>query len=291
MPSGGYTPPPGGYTPPPSGQGQGSYTPPPQGGYVPPQGGYTPPPPPPQGGYAPPPGQGGYGAPPQPPPGDFKVDMNQMKSTNFQGLFQKYMNALTKPNVSTYEAEIPQANWNAVLIGVGIVTVVSLLLGLLRALLFPAVVNPLGNQFGSDANMSAITNMASGATVGSALFGIIFTPLLFFCGAGILWLTARMFGGTGSNFMTHCYLLSLSYTPTRVIAAVLNFIPVLGLISFIVILYQFYLAGLALQASQRMQPGRAQMAAWIPLLVGILLFCLMTVACAGLLASALGNIR
>src|SRR5207253_9546373 len=89
------------------------------------------------------------------------------------------------------------------------------------------------------------------------------------------WLAARMFGGTNSNFMTHSYLLSLSYTPLRIIGSVIGIIPILGgLVAFAAGLYQLYSAGLAMQASQRMQPGRAQLAAWLPLVVGILLACL-----------------
>jgi site-specific recombinase len=113
----------------------------------------------------------------------------------------------------------------------------------------------------------------------------------FFLGAGILWLAARMLGGTGSDFMTHSYLLSLSYTPTRVLGALLGIIPIIGwLIGLALVIYQLYLAGLAMQASQRMQPGRAQMAAFLPAIIGVVLGGLCCVIAFGAIVAALSGL-
>jgi hypothetical protein len=283
QPTSGYTPPPGGdYTPPPPPppaqptQPMGGYTPPPGGGYAPP-------PPPPGGGYGAPPG--GYGAPPPPPPpmggptGGPSFNMGNMGTVNqatLQDLFQSYMNAVTKPNVSTYEMEIPKASWLRTLVGVAAVAIVSFIVSLAFAGAAAAYLSSLRQQLldrgytGPD-----FTAYAGGGGVGGAIFTLIFTFVWFFLGAGILWLTAKMFGGTNSNFMTHAYLLSISYTPLRLIGAIVGIIPILGgLVAFAAYLYQLYSAGLAMQASQRMQPGRAQLAAFLPLIVGILLFCI-----------------
>ncbi|MGA7732360.1 MAG: Yip1 family protein [Chloroflexia bacterium] len=299
---GGYAPPPGGYTPPPPPPQPGGYTPPPPpppggaaGGYTPPPGGYAPPPPPPGGpaGY-------GYGAPPPPPPrpaGGGSFNMEDIRKVDYQNLLQKYINVLTKPNVAVHEAEIPHANWTSVLIGVGLATVANFIFRLLSGLLFAGQVNMgLGdlqrqlNQQGSNVDLSMFNNV-SGAGTWGAVGSLITTPLFFFLGAGLLFMMGRLFGGTGSDFMTHSYLLSLSYTPTRVIAAVLSIIPVVGIIGGLLSLYQIFLAGLSLQASQRMQPGRAQLAAWLPTIVGLVLGCLSIFLCAGLLVAALGGAR
>jgi Yip1 domain len=305
-PQGAYTPPPppqGGYTPPPQG---GGYAPPPQGGYTPPQqGGYAPPPqggytPPPGGGYTPPP-QGGYGAPPPPPGGmggpaggpSFNVgNMGTVDQATVRDLFQSYMNAVTKPNVSTYEAEIPRASWLRTLVGLAAVDIVSFLVSLVAAATASAGVNQALSQLHAQGyyGFDGVMSIAGGGGIVGAIIGLLLVPAWFFLGAGILWLTARMFGGTNSNFMTHSYLLSLSYTPLRIIGGVLSIIPILGaLVSFVAYLYQLYSAGLALQASQRMQPGRAQLAAFLPLIVGILLGCLCFFVAIALFASALRN--
>ncbi|HET9493947.1 MAG TPA: YIP1 family protein [Chloroflexia bacterium] len=300
--SGGYTPPPsepaGGYTPPsqpaggytPPSEAAGGYTPPagggptqPVGGYTPPpSGGYTPPPPPPGGGYTPPPPTG----PVTRPEGGGAFDINS--------LFQSWLNALTKPNVTTYEAEIPRANWTSTLVGVALVAIVGAIMSLLAFGATAAMLDPFTDMLRQqDPNFdpNTLTQFYGGAGVGGAISTFIFTFVTFFLGAGLLWLTARMFGGTGSDFMTHSYLLSLSYTPTRVIAAVASIIPLLGgIVSFVLFLYQLYLAGLAMQASQRMQPGRAQMAAFLPTVVGIVLGGLCCLLAFGAIVAALGGL-
>ena len=279
-PSGGYTQPTGGYAPPPE---QGGYAPPPQGGYAPPpqQGGYAPPP---QGGYTPPPGAGyppppppppgaGYGAygapPPPPPPGSMGTaagagvtvgSMGTVNQATLQSLFQSYMNAITKPNVATYEAEIPNASWLRTIIGVVIVDVVAFIFALIAVAIGSAQVNQALSQLHAQGiyGYDGLLNLFGGGGFFGAFIGLFLSLLWFFVGAGILWLSARMLGGTGSNFMTHAYLLSLSYTPLRIIGAVIGVMPVLGgLVAFVAYLYQLYSAGLAMQASQRMQPGRA----------------------------------
>jgi hypothetical protein len=262
--SGGYTPPPepvGGYTPPAGGgptQPVGGYTPPPSGGYTPP--------PPPTGGYTPP--------PPPPPPGPL-MRPEGGGAFDIQSLFQSWLNALTKPNVTTFEAEIPRANWTSTLIGVAVVAIVSAIMSLLAFGATAAMMGPFTDmlrQQDPSFDPNTLTQFYGGAGVGGAISAFIFTFITFFLGAGLLWLVARMLGGTGSDFMTHSYLLSLSYTPTRVIASILSIIPIVGgLVGFVLTIYQLYLAGLAMQASQRMQPGRAQMAAFLPAIVGIVL--------------------
>ncbi len=221
--------------------------------------------------------------------------MADISKVDYQNLMQKYINVLTKPNVAVYDAEIPQANWMTVLIGVVAVTVVTLIFRLISALVFAGAVNSSFsqlqsqlNQQGSNVDLSFMNNL-SGASVATAFGSIISVPLAFFLGAGLLFLMGRLFGGTGSNFMTHSYLLSLSWTPTRIIAAVLSIIPFVSILGSLLFLYQIYHAGLALQSSQRMTSGRAQLAAWLPLLVGILLFCLIIVLCFGIILAAING--
>jgi hypothetical protein len=213
---------------------------------------------------------------------------------DIQSLFQSWMNAFTKPNVATYEAEIPRANWTSTLIGVAIVAVVAALIALLTAGASRAMMEqfrPFLEQQDPNFDPEQL-GWIYGATGGTgAVSSFIGTFITFFLGAGVLWLAARMLGGTGSDFMTHSYLLSLSYTPTRVLGALLGIIPIIGwLIGLALVIYQLYLAGLAMQASQRMQPGRAQMAAFLPAIIGVVLGGLCCVIAFGAIVAALSGL-
>ncbi len=161
QPTGGQpTQPVGGYTPPP----QGGYTPPPSGGYSPP------PPPPPGGGYAPP--------PPPPPPGGPGFNMGNMGEVNqaqLQGLMQKYINIVTKPSAGAYEAEIRQANWQTVIIGVVAVAVIGALAALIRGLFFPVSVSTYG--LGNSAATSAVTSFAAATGIVGAIITLFLSPL------------------------------------------------------------------------------------------------------------------
>ena len=268
--SGGYTPPPagGGYTPPPAG---GSYTPPPAGGS------YTPPPAP--GNYTPPPTGGGYGAPPPAPPaGGGQFD--------FQGLLQSWINAITKPNAGTYENEIPRANWVSVLVGVALVTLVSIIMGLIGGAAAAESTEALREQLGGR-DLPFDPGMVS---TGSGFGAIIFTPLFFFIGSGILYMLAKMFGGQGNDFMTHSYLLSLSYAPLGVLAALVGIIPGVGaLLGLVILVYRQFSQGAAIQAYHRLASGRAQLTAFLPLIVMFALVCICALLAVFGLAAALGG--
>ncbi|HEY0070837.1 MAG TPA: YIP1 family protein [Chloroflexia bacterium] len=277
----------GGYTPPPSG----GYTPPPPGGYAPPPpGGYAPPPP---GGYTPPPPGGGYGAPPPPPPptgGMGYPGGGAGGQLDIQDLFQGYMGAVTTPTTTFYESQIPKANIIKVLIGLGIVVVVNVIVGLIGAGAAAAAMAPLRDQLRAQGVNFDPTGLAAGGGISGALFTIILTPLTFFIGSAIIYGLAKMLGGQGADFMTHSYLLSLSYVPLGVLASVLGLIPALGsLVALVALLYRQYSQGKSLEASQRMAPGRAQLAAFLPIGIGILLVCLcILLATFGLMAAING---
>jgi hypothetical protein len=211
--------------------------------------------------------------------------MGTVNQATLQDLFQSWVNAVTKPNVATYEAEIPKATWLRTLIGVFAVDIIAFIFALIAAAIGGAAATAFLNSLNSQGrNFSQYANFTGGYF--AAFSGLIWTPILFFLGAGILWLVSSWFGGTNSNFMTHSYLLSISYAPLRIIGAILNVIPVLGLLSFVLFLYQLYSAGLAMQAERRMQPGRAQLAAFLPTVVLIVLGGLCTcLALFGLIAA------
>ena len=251
--------PPEGYSP------QGTYSPPPSGAEY---NQAPPPPPPPPPDYYAPPGPSSYGTPPPRAGGN---------------LFASYFNAITRPVAETYQAEIPNASWGKVFIGLGITFVLTalILLGLSALVLaqLQDTFDQLVAQGYSPSTAEQALNVMRGifGPVGVILISLT-TFVTFFLGAGVLYLLAKMFGGKGEGFMTHCYLLSLSYTPTRVLNWLLVFIPCLGIITSILLpLYQVYCAGQSIRASQRLEPGKAMLAAFIPAILVIVLSCGCTI--------------
>lgn len=275
---GGYTPPPpqtGDYTPPPAG----SYTPPP-----PPPGYGTPPPG--GGGYGPTPPGGGYGygggapPPPTPPP-----TAPPAGPSNMGHLIQSYINAVTRPNVATYEAEIPNASLVKVLIGIVVVAVVGLLTGFIGAGAATAQINQaidqMRGQAGTETTIQFLQSIRDSLVTVGPISGFVGPFITFFLGAIVQYVAAKIFGGqdsTENGFMTHAYLASLSYTPIKIVISVLNLVPGVGAcLGFLLTLYQIYSVGISLQASQRMQAGRAQLAAWITLVLCIVLICVCVI--------------
>ncbi|MFL5735138.1 MAG: hypothetical protein ACJ78Q_18435 [Chloroflexia bacterium] len=290
-PPGSMQPPPGGYTPPPSG---GNSAPPGPGGYGPPQGSGPPP-----GGSAAPPG--GY-TPPPPYATPGMAGATAGGQTGVQGLIQSYINAITRPSPNTYAAELGNASWARVWIGIGVVALIGLLgavvsLGRNTSANLDQMVQQLRAQ-GFDEqriqeikqNVQNVIDLARGGGPVGSVFG---TVIFFFLGAGIMYLAARVLGGSGSGFMTHAYLLSLTYTPIKVVLGLVDLLTGgmgasvasagLGCISLLlfVVLYGYllYSQGLSMQVSQRLPAGRAQLAAFTPALTFLLLICF---ACLGL---------
>jgi len=203
-------------------------------------------------------------------------------------MLQSYINAVTKPNATTYEAEMGNASWAKVFVGIALVAVIGFIFSLISSAIATNALNAQLDQLRAQ-GQEQIANFLQGLTLysgGSPFFSLIAPFITFFLGAGLQYLFAKMLGGQGNDFLVHSYLASLSYTPLRVIGQVLAIIPLVGgCITFIATLYQIYSVGLSMQASQRMQAGRAQLAAWLPLVVVIVLGCACSILAAGLFAS------
>jgi Yip1 domain len=212
-----------------------------------------------------------------------------MDAAGLQSLVQSYINAVTKPSAGTYEGELRNASWTKVLIGIAAVAVVGAIMNLLFAQLasstYDQFFNQFQQQFGSQGNAD-LGQYRSLARGGGPLGALISPFITFFLGSGLLFLMAKIFGGQGGDFLTHSYLLSLSYTPLRIASSLLGIIPCVNVIAGLALaLYQLYSAGLAMQASQRMEPRRAQMAVFLPAIVGLILVCLCAVLFFGLLVA------
>ncbi len=192
---------------------------------------------------------------------------------NPQELLQSYIGAITKPSAAFYESEMPKASWIKILVGTLAVAVVQIIIGLVFAGAAAAQLNALRSQLNAQGRQLPFDpGIFMGASGAGSIASIVLTPLFFIIGAGLLYLVAKMLGGQGNDFMTHAYLLSLSYTPLRIIGAVAGIIPVLGsIIALVAGIYLLYCQGKSMEASQRLTPGRAQLAAFLPTIIAIVL--------------------
>ncbi len=191
-----------------------------------------------------------------------------------QGFVRNAQLVLTKPSIASFDTTQPFANWNVVLIVLGIASVVRGLLGAIAAAYITTAFLGLGTT--SDAFYSPV----------STFFGTaISTFISFFIGVGILYLIARLFQGTGS-FLNYTHALALIIVPVYIADAVLGLIPILGgLVSFVVGIYAIYLAILATASTHRLPMNRAVWVVLIPVIAAVALaLCFIVVIGAALVA-------
>lgn len=285
----------------------------PSGAYAPSSyGGYSAPPPPPSGGYTPP-SDGGYGAPPgggyssssggAVPPGG--------NPSNIAHLPRSYLRAVLKPGVETYESEAPNASWLKVLLGIALLSLIGLILTLIGTAstspkaIMDETLRQMTEQRQPDVAIRWVQENRAELESWAGLFLTLlpFVALLqrfvtFFLGAGAQHIAARIAGGArGGSFMTHAYLASLSYVPIALAITIINLLGGLGgaqnplgllgaCIVLILFFYQIFCVGVSMQVSQRMEPGKAQLAAYLPLVLMIGLFLCL---CAVLIVLAAGG--
>lgn len=220
---------------------------------------------------------------------------------DYSTLPRSYLSVLSRARPETYLAEMPNAGWGKTLVGVALVTVVSFGIKMLLTSNTLAQVEELKQSLarqGQDPTIEPWRTISQWWESSASPLLALLVPLTFFGGAGLLYVLARAVrtkgvGGEGASFMTHAYLLSLSYTPLHLISTLANvfsLVPVASclaaLISLGATLYQLYSAGVSMQASQQLEPGKAQMVAFVPWIVGIILSIVVIVFAAISLGSA-----
>ncbi|HKP54855.1 MAG TPA: hypothetical protein VJ183_19645 [Chloroflexia bacterium] len=217
---------------------------------------------------------GSAGSPKKADPGDYST------------LPRSYLNVLTKSRPETYEAEIPNAGWGKTLLGVAIVTLVTFGIKIFQAPFSSDALNRTREYLptqGLDPNEDPWKTILQVVEVLSHPLFALIVLFTFFAGAGLLYVLARAVrdkeSGSGASFMTHAYLLSLSYTPLHTLTTLLNTISldmvttcIVAILTLGLTIYQIYNAGVSMQASQGLSAGKAQMVAFIPWVVGIILF-------------------
>ena len=132
------------------------------------------------------------------------------------GWFQTWLNVLTHPGEPVFEAERqrPEATLTTALIWMAIAAAVSGIVALITGFMFRSSVRAAGgwqgiigqlglpdeftSQFNSAAVDAVVQTQTTSAILSAALWTILWTLGGFLIGVGILFLIARVLGGTGA---------------------------------------------------------------------------------------------
>ncbi|MBI2845322.1 MAG: YIP1 family protein [Chloroflexi bacterium] len=167
-------------------------------------------------------------------------------SVNFAALFNSYVSVLTKPGKASFDATKGQANWMNTLVGV-------IIWGLVAGLF----------------------SVVSGGGVASIVTAPIGTLIVFFIGSAIVFVLAKVVGGTG-DFNGNSFMLSLYLVPIGVINAVLGFIPAVGgIVSFVLGIYGLFLLYFGLQSYHGLDSTKALIVVGILFVIALVLFVLV----------------
>jgi hypothetical protein len=191
---------------------------------------------------------------------------------------EQYIFVIMHPSSSVFIAEKEKADWDIVWIQLIGNAVIAGLLGLLSMVIpFATPSNAPGSGIQSP-NVIHALNLS--ATIGL----IVFIPLIFFVGSGILRLLARRFGGDGS-FLEQCYTTLLFQVPFGVAISVIRILPFIGGFFFwfgglIALVYGVVLQILATMAVHHLTGDKATSAVIITTVIliplTILLFAFLT---------------
>lgn len=197
-------------------------------------------------------------------------------------IWQKWLNVTTRPGVASFTQELPTANWRDIwltLIGLGILSAIT---GAIAALYTGQTVT-----FPRTDGTTTTVHVPAGAS----WFTIITVPLAFFVGVAILFVIAKIFGGTGT-FLAQSYAMALFYVPIQGVIAILGLVPFFGgLTAFALGIYELILAVFAIAASQRLSTGRSVAVVLLPAVIVFLVLCGLIVALAAIIATALNGPR
>jgi len=193
---------------------------------------------------------------------------------------ERYIFVIRHPTADVFRAEKGKAEWDVVWIELLANAVIAGLLGLL------GMVIPFAGPGNVPSNGTGLQSpdVVHGLNLSTTVGLIVFIPVMFFVGSGILRLLARGFGGDGS-FLEQCYTTLLFQVPFGVALSVLRLLPFVGgfffwLGSLAALLYGIVLQILATMAVYHLDADKATpvviITAVILIPVTILLFAFLT---------------
>jgi hypothetical protein len=181
-----------------------------------------------------------------------------------------------------FAQEAPRASASNTLLSILILAVVSMILSGISTLTWrgtqAAFLPPEYREaFGTAAGAGA------GPILCALCGGIFGTFVGFYLASGLVYLGARVFGGTG-DFGTQTYLQSLLAVPTGIVSGVLSVIPCVGpLLALAVAVFAIILNVRAVKVTHNLTTGKAVAAVLVPaILVAVLVGCLIAIVMATL---------
>lgn len=219
-----------------------------------------------------------------------------------RGLFAQYWQTIAHPSPKLFAREMGKAKWNIVWVQIIGYSIIVALFSLLSAIGFD--VNAAANSVVAGADTNGLPASAVGVLqhilvfiYDAGIYGqILITPLTIFIGIGILYLLAKVFGGTG-KFVTQLYCSLLFLIPLGVISSFLSllfsYLPSGGstlafLVSIAKLVYEGVLLGYLLIPVHRISSGRATGAVLLLCGVVVLLACVVAFVFSAIFAAALG---
>jgi hypothetical protein len=214
---------------------------------------------------------------------------------NLSETWQSWLRVTTSPGEPTFEAERqkPQATLTTALIWMLIAGVVAAILGLIQSAASAGAVQSSISQGLAMADLPPETRVqleqflnsgVLGTLGGVSLGSIVTVPLGFLVGTGILFLLARLLGGTG-DFGRYAYLNAAFTAPLTILSSLLSIIPVIGCLTIFIGIYQLVLTYYSTKVEHNLSSGRALIVVLIPIiLVLLLVFCFVFFIVGALLA-------
>ncbi|MCX6773461.1 MAG: Yip1 family protein [Candidatus Micrarchaeota archaeon] len=145
-------------------------------------------------------------------------------------------------NLESYLTKLVQnASWNAILINVGLIVIITGIASLIAAFISTTFASTLAGMAGKGAMGAGLSG--AGMTYSTAIFTIITNSIGFFILGGILQIIAKLFGGKG-KIADLIYLMSiygLAIAPVSALLTILSSIPFVSCIILpIVLLISLY---------------------------------------------------
>jgi hypothetical protein len=201
---------------------------------------------------------------------------------NLSDMWQTWLKATTSPSEITYEElrQKPDARLSTALIWMVIYGAIAAVIGLISSIMFAGAANSAVAQLMAQpeldpelrAQIELFANSGMLGGLGAANIGsIVWVPIGFLIGTGILHLIARLFGGQG-EFGRFAYLNAAFQAPLGILVTLLSLIPFVGCITPIISIYQIVLAYFAVKVEHQLTSGKAIIVVLLPLIVVLVLF-------------------
>lgn len=191
---------------------------------------------------------------------------NRASVQSLQGagdLFRRWWDVVRHPSVAAFDRQQVASSWSVVWLSLLPLALVDAL-GVVYVIYGPdAAAGYSSLPVGPKLHLPQTPLLPLAAGVGSIAQFIIF--------AGLLHLSARLFGGSGA-FKTQAYLIALFWVPLMMVSDTIELIPGVGSVIGIGLrVYALGLCALALASAQRLSLGRAWAALLLPVACGLLL--------------------